>query len=60
MRLFSVSGVNLLKFSFVFIHSDTWSFELINKVFNNAFAIANNINPSASQITLTLPVVPVG
>ncbi|KAF5312116.1 hypothetical protein D9619_002433 [Psilocybe cf. subviscida] len=39
---------------------DTWSFELINKVFNNAFAIANNINPSASQITLTLPVVPVG
>jgi len=39
---------------------ETWTFELINTVFNNAFAIANNVNPSASELTLTLPVVPVG
>jgi len=39
---------------------ETWSFELLNTVFNNAFAIANNVNPSASELTLTLPVVPVG
>jgi len=39
---------------------ETWSFELINTAFNNAFAIANNVDPSASSLTLTLPVVPVG
>ncbi|CAA7264945.1 unnamed protein product [Cyclocybe aegerita] len=39
---------------------DTFSLELINTAFNNAFAIANNVNPSAGQITLTLPIVPVG
>ncbi|KIM35610.1 hypothetical protein M413DRAFT_20729 [Hebeloma cylindrosporum] len=39
---------------------ETWSFELINTAFNNAFAIANNVNPSASSLTLTIPIVPVG
>jgi hypothetical protein len=39
---------------------DTWTFELTNESFNKQFAIANNVNPSASQLTLTLPVVPVG
>ncbi|KAF8167222.1 hypothetical protein B0H34DRAFT_680889 [Crassisporium funariophilum] len=39
---------------------DTWTFELLNTVFNNAFAIANNVDPSTQQLTLTLPVVPVG
>ncbi|KAF5327740.1 hypothetical protein D9619_005058 [Psilocybe cf. subviscida] len=39
---------------------DTWSFVLINQSFNNEFAIANNVNPSASQLTLTLPIVPTG
>ncbi|KAF8174943.1 hypothetical protein BJ912DRAFT_39959 [Pholiota molesta] len=38
----------------------TWSFELINVAFNNAFAIANNVDPASNSITLTLPVVPVG
>jgi hypothetical protein len=41
-------------------HSATWSFELINVAFNNAFAIANNVDPASNSITLTLPVVPVG
>ncbi|KDR85922.1 hypothetical protein GALMADRAFT_132548 [Galerina marginata CBS 339.88] len=39
---------------------DSWSFELVNTVFHNSFAIANNVNPTAGQLTLTLPVVPVG
>ncbi|KAF4611563.1 hypothetical protein D9613_004392 [Agrocybe pediades] len=39
---------------------ETFSFELINTAFNNAFAIANNVNPTAGQLTLTLPPVPVG
>ncbi|PPQ77548.1 hypothetical protein CVT25_011408 [Psilocybe cyanescens] len=39
---------------------ETFSFELINDAFNNAFAIANNVNPTAQSLTLTLPVVPVG
>ncbi|KAF8971892.1 hypothetical protein BDZ97DRAFT_1901537 [Flammula alnicola] len=38
----------------------SWSFELTNTAFNNEFAIANNVDPSASQLTLTLPIVPVG
>lgn len=57
---FSVWGVTLLKFLPMYIHSDTWSFVLINQSFNNEFAIANNVNPSASQLTLTLPIVPTG
>ena len=40
--------------------SSTWSFELINTAFNDAFAIANNVDPSPSQLTLTLPIIPVG
>ncbi len=40
--------------------SDTWSFELVNEVFHNAFAIANNVDPAPQQLSLTLPVVPVG
>ncbi|KAJ3517406.1 hypothetical protein NLJ89_g527 [Agrocybe chaxingu] len=39
---------------------DTFSLELINTAFNNAFAIANNVNPTENSITLTLPIVPVG
>ncbi|EDR01117.1 uncharacterized protein LACBIDRAFT_312424 [Laccaria bicolor S238N-H82] len=39
---------------------DSFSIELINTSFNNAFAIANNVDPSTGSITLTLPVVPVG
>ncbi|KAF9476927.1 hypothetical protein BDN70DRAFT_896937 [Pholiota conissans] len=38
----------------------TWSFELINTAFNDAFAIANNVDPSPSALTLTLPIIPVG
>ena len=40
--------------------SDSFSIELINTSFNNAFAIANNVDPSTGSITLTLPSVPVG
>ncbi|KAH9486142.1 hypothetical protein JR316_0000206 [Psilocybe cubensis] len=38
----------------------TFSFELINESFNNAYAIANNVDPALLKLTLTLPVVPVG
>ncbi|KAN0135629.1 hypothetical protein V8E53_006520 [Lactarius tabidus] len=38
----------------------TFSLELINTAFNNAFAIGNNIQTSDGTISVTLPVVPVG
>jgi len=38
----------------------TFSLELLNPSFNDAFAIANNIITTSGSITLTLPVVPVG
>ncbi|RDB15693.1 hypothetical protein Hypma_003973 [Hypsizygus marmoreus] len=38
----------------------TFSIELINEVFHNAFAIANNVDATQEQIDLVLPVVPVG
>jgi len=38
----------------------TFSFELVNEVFHNAFAIANNVVPELGQMTITLPVVPIG
>jgi len=39
---------------------NTWSFELLNTAFHNAFAIANNVDPSTQVLTLSLPIVPVG
>ncbi|PPQ69664.1 hypothetical protein CVT26_001533 [Gymnopilus dilepis] len=39
---------------------ETFSLELINTAFHNSFAIANNVNPTAETISLTLPIVPVG
>jgi len=39
---------------------DTFSIELLNQVFNNAYAIANNVATTLGSITLTLPVVPPG
>ena len=53
------SNINPFSSSYV-AYSDTWSFELINVAFNNAFAIANNVNPSLGSLTITLPIVPVG
>jgi len=38
----------------------TWSLELINDVFNRAYAIGNNLDPSLGSITITLPAVPPG
>ena len=38
----------------------TFSIELLNTVFHNSFAIANNVNPSSGTITLDLPIVPPG
>lgn len=38
----------------------TWSFELLNPDFHDSFAIANNVDPSPQQLTLTIPIVPVG
>jgi hypothetical protein len=38
----------------------TFSIELINVAFNNAFAIANNVPTASNQITLNLPIVPTG
>lgn len=40
--------------------SATFSIELTNDIFHNAFAIANNVVPELGQQTLTLPIVPVG
>jgi len=37
-----------------------WSLELINTIFRNNFAIANNVDDSVGSVTLTLPAVPVG
>ncbi|KAF9528118.1 hypothetical protein CPB83DRAFT_894608 [Crepidotus variabilis] len=37
---------------------DTWSFELVNVDFHDTFAIANNVDPAAQELTLTLPAVP--
>jgi hypothetical protein len=41
--------------------SDPSSFSLymVNTIFHNTFAIANNVQASAGMITLTLPQVPV-
>ena len=33
---------------------------MTNEAFHNTFAIANNVDPSWGEITLQLPVVPVG
>ncbi|KAF8902195.1 hypothetical protein CPB84DRAFT_1836171 [Gymnopilus junonius] len=38
----------------------TFSLELVNTAFHNSFAIANNVNPTAGTVSLTLPIVPVG
>ncbi|KAJ6538669.1 hypothetical protein DFH09DRAFT_1397946 [Mycena vulgaris] len=41
------------------ISSDpTFSIELIHPSFNNAFAIANSVDPTANTLTLTIPSVP--
>jgi len=38
----------------------TVSFELVNTIFHNSFAIANNIETSLKTLTVTLPTVPPG
>jgi len=38
----------------------TFTLELVNDVFHNSFAIANNVQPTTGQITIELPSVPVG
>jgi len=38
----------------------TWTFELVNPSFNNAFALANNVDPSLNTITIQCPIVPTG
>ncbi|KAF8079329.1 hypothetical protein FPV67DRAFT_1776340 [Lyophyllum atratum] len=38
----------------------TFSLELKNEVFHNAFAIANNVIPESGSIDITLPIVPAG
>jgi hypothetical protein len=37
-----------------------FSLELVNTIFHNTFAIANNIQTSTGSLTLQLPQVPVG
>ncbi|TFK56827.1 hypothetical protein OE88DRAFT_60676 [Heliocybe sulcata] len=37
-----------------------FSIELVNTVFHNSFAIANNVNPTLNSMTIALPIVPVG
>ncbi|KAL1742345.1 hypothetical protein HDZ31DRAFT_84213 [Schizophyllum fasciatum] len=39
---------------------DTFSMYLTNEAFHNTFAIRNNVDPSWGEVTLQLPVVPVG
>ncbi|KAJ7154961.1 hypothetical protein C8R43DRAFT_1000801 [Mycena crocata] len=38
----------------------TFSIELFHPSFNEAIAIANNVDPSTGQITVALPIVPAG
>ena len=38
----------------------SFTLELVNPVFNNQFAIANNVDPSAGSYVWQVPVVPVG
>lgn len=38
----------------------TFSLELVNTVFHNSYAIANNVVPSSGTISLQLPTVPPG
>jgi len=38
----------------------TWTFELVNPSFNNAFALANNVDPTLNTLTLQTPIVPTG
>lgn len=38
----------------------TFSVELINTVFNNQFALANNVDPSLQTLTINMPIVPAG
>jgi hypothetical protein len=38
----------------------TFSIELVNTVFHNSFAIANNVVPTSGTMTIELPIVPVG
>lgn len=38
----------------------SFSLYMVNTIFHNTFAIANNVQASAGMITLTLPQVPVG
>jgi len=38
----------------------SFSFELLNQVFNNAYAIANNVATSLGTLTLDIPIVPPG
>ncbi|THH09820.1 hypothetical protein EW146_g8565 [Bondarzewia mesenterica] len=38
----------------------TFSIELLNTIFHNSFAIANNVQPSLGSITIQLPAVPPG
>jgi hypothetical protein len=40
--------------------SPTFSFELVNEVFHNSFAIANNVEPTPGSLEVTLPIVPAG
>ncbi|KAI9513102.1 hypothetical protein F5148DRAFT_1158736 [Russula earlei] len=37
-----------------------FSLELLNTVFHNSFAIANNVQTATGQITVNLPIVPTG
>ncbi|EPQ60277.1 hypothetical protein GLOTRDRAFT_108878 [Gloeophyllum trabeum ATCC 11539] len=37
-----------------------FSLELVNQVFHNSFAIANNVQPGQGSLSLTLPIVPAG
>ena len=49
----------LTPFSFLqCFSSTTFSFELIHTTFNNAFAIANNVDPASLSLTVVLPVIP--
>lgn len=38
----------------------TWSFELLNEIFNRAFALANSVDPAPSRLNFTLGQVPPG
>ncbi|KAG1763262.1 hypothetical protein EDD22DRAFT_515030 [Suillus occidentalis] len=56
----STGGVVNITWEATTADPSSFSLYMVNTIFHNTFAIANNVQASAGMITLTLPQVPVG